>query len=282
MSGAVNIAPDTCLYREVTGLKTETALDRNSLQNYGTVRGAYSTSDIMRMNARVRKSAGLDADAARETLPVQAPVQESRRAPDPAAEPRSQPAPTRFSVPPLSRTVGKGQKTSLFQAGEIPLLRVGFGWNVRSAACDVDASAFLLGPDRKVPGDDWFVFYGQTASPDGSVTFSTGGTDREVISVDFTRLRKDIERIVFVMTIDEAFSRRQHFGLIEDAYMRVLDGRDGRELASYKVEDAYETVTSMTLGEIYLHNGVWRLNPVGNGVHQDLAGQCALYGVAIA
>lgn len=86
----------------------------------------------------------------------------------------------------------------------------------------------------------------------------------------------------FVLTIDEALTQKLHFGMLQNVYLRILDDRDGREILSYPLGNAFENVTSMTLGELYLHQGQWKFNPVGNGVHMDLAGQCALYGVTLA
>ena len=147
----------------------------------------------------------------------------------------------------------------------------------------MDASAFLVGANGKVPDDSWFVFYGQTDSPDRSVSFGmdSSGKDREIITVDLNRLNPSIRKIVFVLTIDQAFQNNLNFSMIRDAYVRLLDANTGQELLSYRMEEYYNNVTSMTLGELYLHNGQWKFNPVGNGVHQDLAGQCAIYGVEI-
>ena len=130
--------------------------------------------------------------------------------------------------------------------------------------------------------DEWFVFYGQPVSPDGAVRFSEDGReDREIISLDLGRLSPEIQRVVFVMTIDEAAAHGLNFGMIQEAWMRITDS-SGRELVGYSPSELFENVTSMTLGELYLRNGEWRFNPVGNGVNTDLAGQCAVYGVQIS
>jgi tellurium resistance protein TerD len=132
-----------------------------------------------------------------------------------------------------------------------------------------------------VPSDEWFIFYGQPESPDGAVRFSEDGReDREVISLDLGRLSPVIQRIVFVMTINEAVEHRLNFGMIQEVWMRITDSA-GRELVGYSPSELFDNVTSMTLGELYLRNGEWRFNPVGNGVNADLAGQCAAYGVEI-
>ncbi len=184
-------------------------------------------------------------------------------------------------LPPLVHMVQKGQKTPLEISGKLTSVKACLGWNVKNPACDVDVSAFLLGSSGKVIGDSWFVFYGQTESPDHSTVFhADGGADREIISVDFTRLDPSVARIVFVLTINEAFEKNLNFGMLEDAYIRIMDPA-GTELVSFKMDEYYTNVTSMMIGELYLHNGAWKFNAIGNGVAKDLAGLCGLYGVQV-
>ncbi len=184
-------------------------------------------------------------------------------------------------VPVLHEMARKGQKVPLETEGKLISIDVCLGFNVYRKECDVDVSAFLLGENGKVPGDDWFVFYGQDTSPDGSTRFShSGGEDREIISVDFTRLNPQVSRIVFVLTIHEALQRRLNFSMLKDCYIRILDDR-GKELVSFLMEEYYATVTSMMIGEVYRHNGTWKFNAIGNGVARDLAGLCELYGVQV-
>ena len=184
-------------------------------------------------------------------------------------------------MPPLVHKLQKGQKSNL--AGPLQKLKVCFGWNVKDARCDVDASAFLVTDTGKVPGDEWFVFYGQDSSPDRSVSFAVtpNGADREEITVDLQRLDARIKKVVFVLTIDEAIPKNLNFSMLKDVYVRLVNGATGQELVSFTPAEYYPNVTSMTMGELYLYNGQWKFNPVGNGIHQDLAGQCAVYGVQI-
>lgn len=183
-------------------------------------------------------------------------------------------------VPALANKVQKGQKTLLCAAAP-NAVDVCFGWNVTDARCDVDVSAFLLGADGKVIGDSWFVFYGQTVSPDQSTRFVTGGSaDREMIQIDFRQLNPQVKKIVFVLTINDALEKRLHFGMLKDAYVRIMDP-SGRELVSFLMTEYYSNVISMMIGELYLHNGAWKFNAVGNGVARDLAGLCELYGVQV-
>ena len=185
-------------------------------------------------------------------------------------------------IPPLHKPLQKGQKVHLDpQNNGLRQLKIGFGWNLKDERCDIDAEAFLLAANGKVPGDDWFVFYGQDTSPDGSVVFNAdGGQDREYISVDLAKINPSIQKIVFVLTINEALANKLNFSMVKDAYVRILDEKS-EEILSFKLDQYYENVISMTIGELYLHNGKWKFNPVGNGVWQDLAGQCAIYGVEV-
>ena len=189
------------------------------------------------------------------------------------------PAPKR--LPAFLKPVQKGQKIPLSSGRPPGRLTACFGWNTTNAQCDVDVSAFLLGADGRVLGDSWFVFYGQTKSPDSSCTFqSTSSQDRETITIDFHRLHPDVKKIVFVLTINEAFEKNLHFGMMKDAYIRIL-GPDQKELASFQMTEYYTNVISMMIGEIYDYNGTWKFHAVGNGVAKDLAGLCSLYGVQV-
>ena len=183
----------------------------------------------------------------------------------------------------------KGQKVALAGAngGQLSSIKVCLGWDVINQACDLDASAFMLGADGRVPGDDWFVFYGQTTSPDGSIQHSgdsqgenTG--DDETISINLNGVNTNIQKIAFVVTINEALERGLNFSMVANAYVRVVDGTTGQELNRFQLTDYYANVTSMVVGEVYRHNGAWKFNAVGDGVAKDLAGLCAMYGVNVA
>lgn len=211
-------------------------------------------------------------------MPVHAPT--PAPAPMPAHTPTPTPAPAAKPIPTLQHTVQKGQKAAL-SAAPVSSVNACFGWNTTDARCDVDVSAFLLGADGKVIGDDWFVFYGQELSPDQSVKFTAdGGADREMIKIDLQKLNPQVQKIVFVLTINDALKNRLHFGMLKDAYVRIMEP-SGNELVSFMMTEYYNNVISMMIGELYQHNGAWKFNAIGNGVAKDLAGLCELYGVAV-
>lgn len=179
----------------------------------------------------------------------------------------------------------KGQKFSLGDSS-LTSIKVCLGWDVVNQACDLDASAFLLGVNGKVIGDDWFIFYGKTTSPDGAVVHSgdsngVGSGDDEVISINLQGINQNVQKIVFVVTIDEALTRGLNFSMVANAYVRVVDDKNN-ELARFTLSDYYANVTSMMVGAVYKHNGMWKFNAIGDGVAKDLAGLCEMYGVNVA
>lgn len=186
-----------------------------------------------------------------------------------------------ITLPNLTKRVSKGQKVPLNLSSK--KIKVNFGWNVKNPACDVDVSAFLLAANGKVVGDDYFVFYGQESSPEKSVLFKNVETANvlEVFDIDTAILNPAVAKIVFVMTINDALENSLNFSMLKDAYIQIADPLNNTELASFLVEEYYNNINSMMMGEIYLHNGAWKFNAIGNGVNKDLAGLCEFYGVAV-
>ena len=184
-------------------------------------------------------------------------------------------------LPSLTKRVSKGQKVPLNLSSK--KIKVNFGWNVKNTACDVDVSAFLLSGNGKVVGDDYFVFYGQESSPEKSVLFKNVETANvlEVFDIDTAVLNPAVAKIVFVMTINDALENSLNFSMLKDAYIQIVDPLNNTESASFLVEEYYNNINSMMMGEIYLHNGAWKFNAIGNGVNKDLAGLCEFYGVAV-
>lgn len=186
-----------------------------------------------------------------------------------------------ITLPTLSKRVSKGQKVPL--AFSSKKMKVNFGWNVNNAACDVDVSAFLLAGTGKVVGDDFFVFYGQESSPERSVLFKNVEevSVLQVFDIDTAILNPAVQKIVFVMTINDALENALNFSMLKDAYIQIVDPVTNTEVASFLVEEYYNNINSMMMGEVYLHNGAWKFNAIGNGVNKDLAGLCEFYGVQV-
>ncbi len=184
----------------------------------------------------------------------------------------------------------KGQKTTLVSAngGTLDEIKAGLSWEVSGQQYDLDMECFMLGANGKVLGDDWFVFYGSLQSPDGAVVHngdcrdgSLPGDD-EVITIQLSRLNPQVKKLFFVVTINEAKQRGLNFAGVKNAAIHIQDCASGTDLCSFQLTDYYANVTSMVVGEIYIHNGQWKFNPVGDGVEADLYELCARYGVNVA
>lgn len=184
----------------------------------------------------------------------------------------------------------KGGNVSLTkQAPGLTAVTVGLGWRVGPAAgadYDLDASALLCDRAGKVLSDRHFVFFNNLRSPDGSVTHSgdvspSGGEDREQIQVDLGRVPETVTKIVFPVSLYEAEQRRQTFGQLDSAHIRVVDRADGRELARYDLKGNGSTETAMVFGELYRHGAEWKFRAIGQGYASGLAGIATDYGVDV-
>ncbi len=184
----------------------------------------------------------------------------------------------------------KGQKVDLTKGN--PGLRnitVGLGWDINrydsGESFDLDASAFMLGASGKVTQDADFIFYGNAKHPSGSVVYGgdnrtgEGEGDDEQIMVDLQQVPANIEKIDFTVTIYEANERRQNFGQVSNAYVRIVDSATNQELIRYDLEEDFSIETAVVVGEIYKHNGEWKFNAIGSGFQGGLAALCANYGV---
>lgn len=166
----------------------------------------------------------------------------------------------------------KGQRIDL----GLEKVCVGLGWDPSGdgrADFDLDASAFMLNRSHKLPADEFFVFYNNLASPDGAVVSSgddrTGGNsaggDDEMLNVDLTRLDPRIEEIIFTVTIHDAEARRQNFGQVRNAYIRIYNSETGEEIARYDLEEDFSIETGLEFGRIYRKNNIWKFDAMGIG-----------------
>ncbi|MGW3076609.1 TerD family protein [Kitasatospora sp. NPDC001132] len=184
----------------------------------------------------------------------------------------------------MSVALTKGGNVSLGrQAPGLRVVRVGLGWTA-GAGYDLDASALLCGADGKVASDQHFVFFNNLQSPDGSVRHqggSGGGPDREQIEVRLAEVSAGVEKIVFAVAIYDAAQRRQSFGQVSGAHIRVLDPEGGAEVARYDIVSDGGSETAMVFGELYRHGADWKFRAVGQGYAAGLAGIATDFGVDV-
>ena len=153
---------------------------------------------------------------------------------------------------------------------------VGLGWDPNQSTgydFDLDASAFMLGENGKLPQDDFFVFSNNPLSPDQAVESSgddmTGGNsdggDDETLSVDLTKIDARIKEIIFTVTIHKAEERRQNFGQVRNSYIRIYNAVSNEEIARYDLDEDFSVETAVEFGRLYKRNGEWKFEAVGQG-----------------
>ncbi|QMU75639.1 TerD family protein [Streptacidiphilus sp. PB12-B1b] len=188
-------------------------------------------------------------------------------------------------------TLAKGGNVSLSKAApNLTAVQIGLGWQARAttgADFDLDASALLCSNGR-VLGDEYFVFYNNLKSPEGSVEHmgdelvgGTGADDDEVVKVNLTMVPPQVDKIVFPVSIYDAESRLQSFGQVRNAYIRVLNQADGSELARYDLSEDASNETAMIFGELYRYNNEWKFRAVGQGYASGLRGIALDFGVNV-
>ena len=189
----------------------------------------------------------------------------------------------------MSVSLSKGGNVSLSKtAPSMKNVLIGLGWDVRSTDgqdFDLDASAFLLTATGKVRGDADFIFYNNLRSTDGSVSHTgdnrtgQGDGDDESLIIKLDMIPAEIDKIVFVVTILDATARRQSFGQVSGAFIRLVNDDTNTEVARYDLTEDASTETAMLFGELYRHNSEWKFRAVGQGYAGGLASVCAEYGI---
>lgn len=188
-------------------------------------------------------------------------------------------------------SLSKGNNLSLTKTD--PGLRramIGLGWDPRTTAgeqFDLDASALLVGTNGRVRSNDDFIFYNQLQSIDGSVVHQgdnrtgDGDGDDEQILIDLDAVAPDVERVVIVVTIDQAEARHQSFGQVRGAFCRVVNDETGNEVVRFDLTEDAASETGMIFSEIYRYNGEWKFRAVGQGYASGLRGVATDYGVVL-
>lgn len=184
----------------------------------------------------------------------------------------------------------KGQKIDLTKGNPaLKNITVGLGWDVNvfdsGAAFDLDASAFLLGSNGKCTADNDFIFYSNLKHSSGAVEHmgdnltGEGDGDDEQIKVKLSDVPSDIDKIAFTVTIYDAENRRQNFGQVSNAFIRIVNGDTDEELVRYDLGEDFSIETAVVVAELYRHNGEWKFNAIGSGFQGGLASLCAYYGI---
>ena len=183
----------------------------------------------------------------------------------------------------MSVNLTKGQKVDLTKGNaQLKNIMVGLGWDAVKKGffshlqdIDCDASVIMLGADGKIPTKNDVVFYNNLRHISGAIMHQgdnltgDGDGDDEQILVSLDRIPANFERLVFVVTIYQARQRRQNFGLIKNAFIRLVDADKNQEICKFNLSENYDGQTAMIFGEMYRRNGEWKFNAIGQGTNDD-------------
>ena len=188
-------------------------------------------------------------------------------------------------------SLSKGGNVSLTkEAPGLTAVTVGLGWDVRTTTgtdFDLDASAIVVGADGRVLSDKHFVFFNNLTSPDGTVEHTgdnltgEGEGDDEQVKINLAGLGADADKIVFMVSIYQGDERSQSFGQVRNAFIRVVNAADSKELARYDLSEDASTETAMVFGEVYRNGADWKFRAVGQGYASGLSGIARDYGVNV-
>lgn len=189
----------------------------------------------------------------------------------------------------MAVSLSKGSNVSLSkEAPGLTTVNIGLGWDTRAtdgSGFDLDASVFIVNETGKVRSDSDFVFYNNKAGADGAVTHQGDNTtgegdgDDEVVVVNLDKLPADVAKMNFCVTIHDADARKQSFGMVTNAYIRVVNATGGAEIARYDLSEDASTETAMIFGELYRHGGEWKFKAIGQGFAGGLAPLAKSFGV---
>jgi tellurium resistance protein TerD len=193
----------------------------------------------------------------------------------------------------MAISLQKGQKVDLTKTNPgLSKIIIGLGWDVNKydggSDFDLDAAAFLLAENGKVSSQDDFVFYGNQKHTSGAVEHTgdnltgAGEGDDEQIKVDLSKVPASVQKISFTVTIYEAESRKQNFGQVSNAFIRIVDEGKSAELIRYDLGEDFSIETAVVIAELYRNGAEWKFNAIGSGFQGGLKALCGNFGVSVA
>lgn len=191
----------------------------------------------------------------------------------------------------MAVSLSKGGNVSLSkEAPGLTEITVGLGWDARvtdGQEFDLDACVFVVGEEGRVFDDAGFIFYNNKTSADGSIVHlgdnrsGAGDGDDEQVNVELTRLPANVKKLIFAVTIHDAEGRKQSFGQVANAYIRVVNKAGGKELARYDLSEDASTETAMIFGELYRNAEEFKFKAIGQGFAGGLKALAQAHGVSI-
>lgn len=192
----------------------------------------------------------------------------------------------------MAVSLQKGQKVDLTKTNPgLKKVYVGLGWDTNKYDggndFDLDAAAFLLGEGGKVTNDGDFIFYNNKKHSSNSVEHlgdnltGAGDGDDEQLKVNLAEVPQNIQKISFTVTINDADIRRQNFGQVSNAFIRICDEETGQELIRYDLGEDFSIETAIVVGELYRNGAEWKFSASGSGFQGGLAALCNNFGISV-
>lgn len=170
----------------------------------------------------------------------------------------------------------KGQRETISSGN----FTVGLGWDTNETSTgvdfDLDASIFILGENRKLLSDSHFVFYNNLKCPEGAIEHTgdnrtgEGDGDDESVLIDLSKINEKAMELCIVVTIDEYKARKQNFGQVRNAFVRIVDNSTNTEVMNFELDEDFSIETAVEFGRIYKRNGQWKFEAVGTGMKGGL------------
>lgn len=184
----------------------------------------------------------------------------------------------------MAVTLQKGQKVDLTKSNPgISCIMVGLGWDPvhqggglfsKKKAIDCDASVIMLNENAKVANKENIIYFGHLQNKNASVKHmgdnltGDGDGDDEQIQIELNKIPTDIHRLVFVVNIYDCKARNQNFGMVQNAFIRLVDSNKNQEIIRYHLTDQYAGKTALIVGEVYRHQGEWKFAAIGEGTNE--------------
>ncbi|MCX7748330.1 MAG: TerD family protein [Clostridia bacterium] len=192
----------------------------------------------------------------------------------------------------MALSLEKGQKVDLTKHNpNLKKVVVGLGWDTKKYSggydFDLDAAAFMLSGNGKVTNDLDFIFYNNLRSQCGSVAHmgdnltGEGDGDDEQVIIELAKVPAQIEKIAFTVTIHEADTRKQNFGMVSNAFVRIVDETTNQEILHYDLGEDFSIETALVVAELYRHGGEWKFAAIGSGFKGGLRALCQNFGINV-
>ena len=194
------------------------------------------------------------------------------------------------AAPRTSLNLKKGMSLDLAKHANLKRVRVGLGWQAGDGRdnYDLDASALLLNSRGLVTDNQDVIFYNQQNTGRGVRSMgdnktgsysNVGDTDDETIMVDINQVPQVIDKIKFIVTIHDAVRRKQNFGAVRQAYIRIVDEDTGEELGRYQLTEDFDMQTACEIAELNRTPYGWEFTAIGKGTTEDLESILIRHGV---